>query len=110
MFTWYLRYDEIKDYNWGTRKSNGGVIGHFTQLVWKDVKKVGVGMSRLRGRKGGLFVVARYDMAGNSNKYKGKWVVDQWNRPDKYKVYGLEVKPRKRSECWYLLLNYTDCM
>ena len=30
-------YDEIVDYDFETGNSkNGGVIGHFTQVVWKD--------------------------------------------------------------------------
>jgi len=39
-------YDEIKDYMWpqtfGATKSNG-VVGHFTQVVWKATTKVGCG-------------------------------------------------------------------
>ena len=57
----FSRYDEIENYDWSTRRSNGGVIGHFTQLVWRDVKKVGVGISPTKGYDGNhmLFVVAR---------------------------------------------------
>jgi hypothetical protein len=40
-------YDEIKDYTWpqtfGASRSNGGVVGHFTQVVWKETTKVGCG-------------------------------------------------------------------
>jgi len=90
-------YDEIKDYDWQTRKSNGGVVGHFTQLVWKDVKKIGVGISPVTESNGKkwLFIVARYDLQGNTNKINGEWVTDSYGRADKYKAYGLEVKPRK---------------
>ena len=42
--TWY---DEIKDYAWpqtfGGQTSNGGVVGHFTQVVWKETTKIGCG-------------------------------------------------------------------
>ena len=95
----FSRYDEIKDYNWQTRKGNGGVVGHFTQLVWKDVKSVGVGISPVTESNGKkwLFIVARYDLQGNTNKINGKWVTDSYGRADKYKAYGLEVKPRKPS-------------
>ena len=41
-------YDEIKDYAWpqtygATKNINGGVVGHFTQVVWKGTTKVGCG-------------------------------------------------------------------
>ena len=36
-------YSEIKNYNFETGASMGGVIGHFTQLVWKDSKELGIG-------------------------------------------------------------------
>lgn len=34
-------YSEIKDYNFATGNSNGGAIGHFTQVVWKTTTKIG---------------------------------------------------------------------
>ena len=35
-------YDEISDYDFNTHKSsNGGVTGHFTQVVWKNTKEIG---------------------------------------------------------------------
>ena len=37
-------YDEIKDYNFDTGKS-AGLIGHFTQIIWKDTKEVGFGVA-----------------------------------------------------------------
>ena len=36
-------YSEIKDYNFETGNSNGGTTGHFTQVVWKDSKELGIG-------------------------------------------------------------------
>ena len=41
-------YGEIKDYAWpqtygATKNINGGVVGHFTQVVWKGTTKVGCG-------------------------------------------------------------------
>ena len=55
-------YDEIKDYDFKNGQSKGGVIGHFTQVVWKDSQYVGMGI----GSKGNnYFVVANYFPAGN---------------------------------------------
>ena len=59
-------YDEIKDYDFNTGKTkNGGVVGHFTQLVWKDTKEVGFGI----GFNGDtLIAVANYYPGGNFNE------------------------------------------
>ena len=58
-------YDEIKDYDFNTGKSkNGGVVGHFTQLVWKDTQEVGFGIA-FNGNK--LYTVANYYPGGNFN-------------------------------------------
>ena len=37
-------YDEIENYNFNTGQTNGGVIGHFTQVVWDDTSELGIGM------------------------------------------------------------------
>lgn len=37
--------------------------GHFTQIVWRDSRELGVGMAR--NRSGQIFVVANYDPPGN---------------------------------------------
>merc|ERR1712062_327555 len=29
-------YNEIKDFDWINYKNHTGVVGHFTQLIWKD--------------------------------------------------------------------------
>ncbi len=58
-------YDEIKDYNFDTGKSkNGGVVGHFTQLVWKATKEVGFGIG-FNGNS--IYAVANYYPGGNFN-------------------------------------------
>ncbi|EJT73585.1 hypothetical protein GGTG_07441 [Gaeumannomyces tritici R3-111a-1] len=44
-------------------EGNFAGYGHYTQCMWKTTKKVG--MASARDSKGGLYVVARYDPAGN---------------------------------------------
>ena len=58
-------YEEIKDYDFNTGKSkNGGVVGHFTQLIWKNTKEVGFGI----GFNGNILIaVANYYPGGNFN-------------------------------------------
>ncbi|GCB69396.1 GLI pathogenesis-related 2 [Scyliorhinus torazame] len=55
-------YDEIKNYDFsspGFQKN----CGHFTQLVWRESKEVGVGLAS--DGKGLTIVVAQFDPAGN---------------------------------------------
>jgi hypothetical protein len=67
-------YGEIADYLWpaasGATKTNGGVIGHFTQVVWRSTTKVGCGANSKCSNMFGdgwanNVVVCRYDPAGN---------------------------------------------
>jgi hypothetical protein len=53
-------YSEIKNYDFGSGRSKGGAVGHFTQLVWAGSTRVGVARS-----SNGQFVVANYSPAGN---------------------------------------------
>ncbi|CAL8143320.1 unnamed protein product [Orchesella dallaii] len=58
-------YDEIKDYKWG----NPGFslkTGHFTAVVWKATKQVGIGVAQNSKTKK-YFVVAHYSPPGNMN-------------------------------------------
>ncbi|XP_053328941.1 Golgi-associated plant pathogenesis-related protein 1 isoform X2 [Spea bombifrons] len=55
-------YSEIKNYNF-SKPGFGGNTGHFTQVVWKDSKEVGVGVAT--DGNGLFFVVGQYDPAGN---------------------------------------------
>uniref|UniRef100_A0A8C5R9C6 SCP domain-containing protein n=1 Tax=Leptobrachium leishanense TaxID=445787 RepID=A0A8C5R9C6_9ANUR len=55
-------YSEIKNYNFGN-PGFAGNTGHFTQVVWKDSKEVGVGVAT--DGKGLFFVVGQYNPAGN---------------------------------------------
>ena len=56
-------YDEIHDYDFKNGKSkNGNVVGHFTQVVWKESKYVGMGIGKVGNS---YYVVANYYPAGN---------------------------------------------
>ena len=57
-------YDEIQDYNFNTGKSNhnGGVILHFTQVVWKETTDLGMATAMSADK---FITVARYKPTGN---------------------------------------------
>lgn len=60
-------YEEVKDYNFRRGGWQGGT-GHFTQVVWKGSKELGMG--RAKTADGSLtFVVGRYRPAGNVINY-----------------------------------------
>lgn len=57
-------YSEIKDYDFKNQTNvNISKVGHFTQLVWKQSTKIGVGVAK--SDQGKVFVVTNYDPAGN---------------------------------------------
>jgi len=61
-------YSEIKNCNFNDPESCSGV-GHFTQLVWKDSKQLGIGCAK--SSDGAYYVVANYYPAGNwGGEYK----------------------------------------
>jgi len=55
-------YNEIKDYNFNHPEGCSGT-GHFTQLVWKGSKQLGIGCAQ--SSDGSYYVVANYYPAGN---------------------------------------------
>ncbi|KAE8139845.1 CAP domain-containing protein [Aspergillus pseudotamarii] len=58
-------HNEQKDYNYDSNTcSPNAVCGHYTQVVWADSSKVGMGVSR-RCENGMYIVVANYDPVGN---------------------------------------------
>ena len=60
-------YGEIADYNWDDPEYDGdhsGVIGHFTQVVWKLSTEYGTGAA-LSSDGTQLYVVGRYREMGN---------------------------------------------
>lgn len=56
-------YDEIKHYKFGqSNPGNFSQVGHFTQLVWKESRELGVGMAR---NGNNVYIVCNYDPPGN---------------------------------------------
>ena len=55
-------YSEIKDYNFRNPDEYGDT-GHFTQVVWKESKELGIGYAK--SRSGNYYGVANYYPAGN---------------------------------------------
>ena len=57
-------YSEIKLYKYRElTEKNWDATGHYTQMIWKDTKEIGVGISICQN--GALIVVANYYPAGN---------------------------------------------
>ncbi|XP_019957915.1 Golgi-associated plant pathogenesis-related protein 1-like [Paralichthys olivaceus] len=56
-------YSEVTNYKWSS-PGFGSQTGHFTQVVWKDSTKLGVGLASAGSR---AYVVAQYWPAGNMN-------------------------------------------
>lgn len=55
-------YSEINEYSFG-REPEVLTCGHFTQIVWKDTKELGVGSAK--SKSGKLYVVCNYFPPGN---------------------------------------------
>lgn len=55
-------YDEIRLYDFDRAQFASGT-GHFTQVVWRGSRRIGVGRAKSAG--GQVFVVANYDPPGN---------------------------------------------
>ena len=54
---------EEQYYDYASNSARGGqVVGHYTQIVWKDTKEVGCGYARSNC---GVFMVCNYSPAGN---------------------------------------------
>ena len=64
----FSRYSEAcsHGYNFERRDKQPGT-GHFTQLIWKDTRELGVGLSAVQHPEGSAcsYIVARYYKAGN---------------------------------------------
>lgn len=55
-------YSEVKDYDF-SKQGYQTNTGHFTQVVWKGSKQLGIG--KAKSADGKVFVVGRYRPAGN---------------------------------------------
>ncbi|XP_058178513.1 Golgi-associated plant pathogenesis-related protein 1-like [Anopheles ziemanni] len=56
-------YNEVKYYTFGTSQPhNFSQVGHFTALVWKKSRKLGVGIA---AKGTNVYVVCNYDPPGN---------------------------------------------
>ena len=67
LFLFHIRYDEVckPGYNFGNGGFSSGT-GHFTQVVWKDSIKLGIGQGKAtQNGMQCIYVVGRYDIAGN---------------------------------------------
>lgn len=56
-------YSEVKEYDYKKDADFQKGTGHFTQVVWKDTKELGI--AKAKGvKEGGTYVVAIYNPAG----------------------------------------------
>ena len=56
-------YSEESNYDYNTGESKGGVIVHFTQVVWKETTELGMATATSANK---WFSVARYKKRGNT--------------------------------------------
>ena len=56
-------YSEEENYDYNTSKSKGGVITHFTQVVWKESTQLDMVTAVSAGKT--FYIVARYSPVGN---------------------------------------------
>jgi pathogenesis-related protein 1 len=63
-----LWVNEKKNYNYSSNScASGAVCGHYTQVVWKNSKRLGC--AKVRCNNGGTFITCNYDPPGN---YQGQ--------------------------------------
>ena len=98
---------EIDDYDYATtqRKASSDaskMIGHFTQVVWKNSTEVGVGIAYGKKSSGenAVFIVARYKPQGNYNLMNfGETAVE-----GRLRNWGENVLPQQSGRCCILHL------
>uniref|UniRef100_A0A3B3BFK0 SCP domain-containing protein n=1 Tax=Oryzias melastigma TaxID=30732 RepID=A0A3B3BFK0_ORYME len=66
-------YNEVKDFQYGVGSINGGVVGHYTQVVWYNSNQIGCAMAYCPNSTYKYFYVCHYCPPGNyqlSRPYK----------------------------------------
>ncbi|XP_075893802.1 serotriflin-like [Nelusetta ayraudi] len=58
-------YDEVKDWRYGVGSVNGGVVGHFTQVVWYRSNQLGCAVANCPSSTYKYFYVCHYCPPGN---------------------------------------------
>ncbi|CAI5683995.1 serotriflin isoform X2 [Oreochromis niloticus] len=58
-------YDEVKDFSYGVGSINGGVVGHYTQVVWYRSNQIGCAMAYCPNSAYKYFYVCHYCPPGN---------------------------------------------
>uniref|UniRef100_A0A3Q4N6F0 Cysteine-rich venom protein-like n=1 Tax=Neolamprologus brichardi TaxID=32507 RepID=A0A3Q4N6F0_NEOBR len=58
-------YNEVKDFSYGVGSTNGGVVGHYTQVVWYRSNQIGCAMAYCPNSKYKYFYVCHYCPPGN---------------------------------------------
>ncbi|XP_029984043.1 serotriflin-like [Sphaeramia orbicularis] len=58
-------YDEVNNFRYGTGSINGGVVGHYTQVVWYRSNLLGCAMSYCPNSRFKYFYVCHYCPPGN---------------------------------------------
>uniref|UniRef100_A0A3P9DTI4 Cysteine rich secretory protein 2 n=1 Tax=Maylandia zebra TaxID=106582 RepID=A0A3P9DTI4_9CICH len=53
-------YDEVKDFSYGVGSINGGVVGHYTQVVWYRSNQIGCAMAYCPNSAYKYFYVCHY--------------------------------------------------
>ncbi|XP_044025940.1 cysteine-rich venom protein TEL1-like isoform X2 [Siniperca chuatsi] len=53
-------YDEVKDWRYGVGAINGGVIGHYTQVVWYRSNQIGCAMAYCPNSEYEYFYICHY--------------------------------------------------
>ena len=99
-------YSEVEKYDFKKGGWQSGA-GHFTQVVWKDSRELGIG--KAVGSNGAIYVVGRYRPAGNNLRHfadnvfpaKVKTHSQEFqhsNRPSVYKSDQFPIPPAAFSE------------
>jgi len=84
---WYDSEEPNYDYSTGG-SSNGGVIGHFTQMVWDETTKLGCGIARTDE----ILTIRGQDWDGES-----EYSVCRYAKPGNWVGENLEHVQRRRS-------------